>query len=125
VKWAYAIAFKDDRFLMVWNPKRNGWEMPGGHVEKGESFGKAVTREFREECGQEFIPLASMHVQDGAVFAGLFKENELYGEMAWDLFEELPQHLSFPEAEYHSEIIWARAEITRILKYSTDGGKQS
>ena len=25
----YTIAFKDGLFLMVWNPKRKGWEMPG------------------------------------------------------------------------------------------------
>ena len=37
MRTAYAIAFDGDRFLMVWHNKRNGWEMPGGHVEEGET----------------------------------------------------------------------------------------
>ncbi|MDN5357287.1 MAG: 8-oxo-dGTP diphosphatase [Candidatus Methanomethylophilaceae archaeon] len=38
---------------MVFNTKRNGWEMPGGKVEKGESIVDAAKREFAEEAGYE------------------------------------------------------------------------
>ena len=34
---AYTVAFGPEGFLMVFNPKRNGWEMPGGHIREGES----------------------------------------------------------------------------------------
>ena len=111
MKWAYAIAFQDDRFLMIWNPKRIGWEMPGGHVEEGESGEQAVVREFREECGQEFAPVAAKHYQGGAVFAGLLRITEAQGEMRWELFDALPRELSFPEAEYEGELAWAREAL--------------
>jgi 8-oxo-dGTP diphosphatase len=111
MKWAYAIAFEGDLFLMIWNPKRHGWEMPGGHVEEGESGEDAVVREFREECGQEFVPLAAKHYLGGAVFTGRLKVTGLTGEMRWQLFDKLPQDLSFPEAEYEDELAWARQSM--------------
>ncbi|MEI6795839.1 MAG: NUDIX hydrolase [Methanomassiliicoccales archaeon] len=111
MRWAYAIAFEGNRFLMVWNPKRIGWEMPGGHVEEGESGEEAVIREFREECGQEFLPLAAKHYQGGAVFAGKLQVTGGSGEMRWELFEELPRELSFIEAEYVEEIRWGRRTL--------------
>ena len=27
-----------DKFLFSYNKKRNGWEIPGGHIEEGESW---------------------------------------------------------------------------------------
>jgi 8-oxo-dGTP diphosphatase len=111
VRWAYAIAFEGDRFLMIYNPKRIGWEMPGGHVEEGESGEEAVVREFQEECGQSFIPTAAKHYQGGAVFAGKLKVTGRAGEMRWQLFDALPEQLSFPEAEYMEQIDWARKII--------------
>lgn len=59
MKTTYGIALRDRKFLMVYNPKRGGWEMPGGKVEAGETFAEAVVREFREESGLTFIPLVS------------------------------------------------------------------
>jgi 8-oxo-dGTP diphosphatase len=111
VRWAYAIAFEGGRFLMIWNPRRIGWEMPGGHVEEGESGQDAVVREFREECGQGFVPLAAKHYQGGAVFAGTLMVTGEKGEMEWRLFDSLPRELSFPEAEYENELEWARRAV--------------
>jgi 8-oxo-dGTP diphosphatase len=108
MRWAYAIAFEGNRFLMVLNPKRIGWEMPGGHVEEGESGEEAVIREFREECGQEFLPVAAKQYHGGAVFTGRLRVTGEEGEMRWQLFDSLPKELSFPEAEYESELAWAR-----------------
>ena len=59
MRWVYAIGFKGDRFLMVNNPKRGGWEMPGGKVEEGEDPKDASVREFREEAG--VLPAGGLH----------------------------------------------------------------
>ena len=40
------------RVLFVEHPER-GWEIPGGHLEPGETPGKAMLRELKEETGLE------------------------------------------------------------------------
>jgi 8-oxo-dGTP diphosphatase len=111
MKFVYVIAFSSDRFLMIDNPKRKGWEMPGGRVEEGENAEDAARREFREETGQEFEPVAAMNIGAGAVFVGDLKETGLEGEMRWQLFDELPEPLAFPEVEYREQLSWAKKAL--------------
>ena len=62
MRTAYAVAFSGDRFLMVWHKRRNGWEMPGGHVEEGETSAQAASREFVEESGYEIEVLETRDI---------------------------------------------------------------
>src|SRR4029077_11009790 len=41
----------DMRILCVWNPRYEGWSLPGGMVEPGETAAGAQERELREETG--------------------------------------------------------------------------
>lgn len=111
MKFVYGIAFQGRSFLMVFNPKRKGWEMPGGAVEDGESDSDAMIREFREEAGFEFDPMASRVIGKGRIFAGKLGMEEGNGEMKWSLFEELPSNLSFPEVEYRELVSWGRRKV--------------
>lgn len=111
MRWVYAIAFEGESFLMIYNPKRGGWEMPGGRVEEGEDSDTAARREFREETGQEFLPVAAMQNGEGAVFAGELVRTGATGEMRFELFTELPRELAFPEVEYLAQIAWARKRL--------------
>lgn len=114
MSFVYAIAFSGSRFLMVYNPRRQGWEMPGGRIEPGEGPEKAAVREFREETGQCLIPRASVPFRDGHIFAGELSVCEDNGEMEWSLFDALPAELAFPEVEYLEQLQWAK-EVMGIV----------
>jgi 8-oxo-dGTP pyrophosphatase MutT (NUDIX family) len=50
-----AILFKDDSVLVVREPYGHLYILPGGRVEKGESFLQTLERELLEETGWTFI----------------------------------------------------------------------
>jgi 8-oxo-dGTP diphosphatase len=110
MNWVYSIAFVGDKFVMVFNPKRNGWEMPGGKVEPGESPEQAAVREVKEECGCGFAPFAKMKHRDGLVFAGILECPVAKPEMDWGLFADLPKELAFTDEEYQELLAWATKE---------------
>jgi len=112
--WVYAVAFVNERFIMVFNPKRNGWEMPGGRIEAGEEPDEAVVREFQEECGCIFTPLACREHRGGTVFVGMAQLYCQKAEMDWILFSTLPENLAFPDEDYEMIIDWARSKMDEI-----------
>ncbi len=114
MRTAYAVAFDGDRFLMVWHPRRNGWEMPGGHVEEGETSEQAAVREFREEAGYRIRVLEVRDIGYCDVCAAVI-EGRAEGpcEMRSKLFSELPERLSFDRGEYEDTVPWARGVVSR------------
>lgn len=127
MNWVYCIAFVGDRFAMVFNPKREGWEMPGGRVEPGESAEQAAVREVREECGCDFLPVSIRPRRDGVVFYGrlaCLAGSRGGGELRWDLFESLPENLAFAREEYDEVLAWAEAE-NRASKVQRGGFSSS
>lgn len=109
----YSVAFKDGKFLMVYNRKRKGWEMPGGHVEEGETTEEAARREFAEESGYAIQILAVKDIGCCDVCACRLLERitDRY-EMDSDLFADIPDELSFGREEYDGVISWASQFIT-------------
>lgn len=112
MRTSYAIAFSGDRFLMVWHSRRNGWEMPGGHVEEGETSEQAAKREFLEEAGYEIEVVAVRDIGYCDVCAArLGKKVREDCEMRSELFSELPEQLSFEREEYEDTVPWARSQL--------------
>lgn len=48
---ANGIVVRDEHVLLVRLTYLRGWSLPGGTVDRGESFAGAVVRELYEECG--------------------------------------------------------------------------
>lgn len=67
---AFAFAFMEERMLMTRLVKR-GWDIPGGHIEPGESPEQAVIRETIEETQVIVEPLELVGVQELEVFGSL------------------------------------------------------
>lgn len=112
----YAVACSEGKFLMVWNPKRDGWEMPGGHIQKGEGIEEAAKREFIEEAGYNIEIVKIRDLGYCHVCAAVLGEKVGDGaEMKVELLSEIPEKLSFDRAEYEDVIPWALKEIGKIL----------
>jgi 8-oxo-dGTP diphosphatase len=121
MKWVYCICYIGDRFLMVYNPNRKGWEMPGGRIEPNELAEQAAVREVREECGCDMSLVASVERRDGMVFCGELvcaPDARSKAEMQWDLFSELPSPLAFGEQEYTEVLAWSKATIAEHRGHS-------
>lgn len=111
----YTIAFKDGLFLMVWNPKRKGWEMPGGHVKTGETRIEGAKREFEEESGWTVDIKEVRDLGHCRVCAGILGDRvSADHEMTVRLFAELPDELSFPRDEYMDTVPWAKGVIDDV-----------
>lgn len=52
---AVCLLERDGRLLMLRQPHRVGWSLPGGLLDRGESAADAVAREVREEVGIEVV----------------------------------------------------------------------
>ncbi|MGI5964704.1 MAG: NUDIX domain-containing protein [Candidatus Methanomethylophilaceae archaeon] len=112
MRTVYTVAFSDGKYLMVYNRKRKGWEMPGGKAEAGESVKEAAEREFLEESGYGIEIVAVRDLGYCDVCAAVLGEKISGGEMESRLFSELPEVLSFPRDEYLDVIPWAESEVS-------------
>ena len=95
-----------DKFVFSYNKKRKGWEIPGGHIEEGETWQEAAKREMYEETGATKIKLEPVCVYKINSFAILcyceileIKELPKDFEIEKIMFSyDLPDNLTFSEA---------------------------
>lgn len=107
----YTVGYRDGRFLMVYHPKRKGWEMPGGHVRNGESRMDAARREFIEETGLDVDIRCIRDLGYCRVCAGIVGEKVSEGEMEWRFFDKVPDEIFFSREEYEDVVPWAASML--------------
>ena len=80
---AGALFVNDDRILLVHKTYGNGWDIPGGYAEVGESPAAACQRELKEELGIQrevqrlLIVDWAPHVDEGDKILSVFDCGEL------------------------------------------------
>ena len=82
------LLHKDDAYLLQDRIKKDwqGYTLPGGHIEPGESIVDAVVREMREETGLTIIKphlcgVKQFPIEKGRYLVFLFEATEYEGEL--------------------------------------------
>lgn len=101
----------DGQWLFVRHRDRQTWEIPGGHLEPGETTEEACMREIREETGATSFTISKIcdyTVENEAGFASgrlfladiLERNTKLEHEIAEImLLDQLPEQLTYPEIQ--------------------------
>lgn len=105
-----AALVREGRVLLVHrSPNRraypNVWDLPGGHIETGETELAALTREIHEELGVQIATGSAIHLC--RLHAGRGEESIRLSAWLVDQWEGTPTNTAPDE---HDEIRWFQAE---------------
>lgn len=111
-KYAVIIAKHEGRFLWCRHKDRDTWEVPGGHIEEGETAIEAAARELQEETGATDFTITPvcwyrLHFNDGGFCSASLlcaAEVHTFGELHAEIaevrtFDSMPPLLTYPDIQ--------------------------
>ena len=111
LKYVVIVLFNADQVLLVRHHLRTTWEIPGGHLELGETPMQAAERELWEETG-----ITEAHLEPLCIYTVDQQEKSDSGMLYWgiggisgplpefeiaqtDWFAQLPAELTYPDIQ--------------------------
>lgn len=131
---AICCIYRDGEVLLQNRVKKEwqGYALPGGHVEPGESIVESIIREIREETGltiyhPKLCGIKQFPIEDGRYLVFLFRANEFEGElissdegkMEWVRMNELDQYNTVSDLKEHLDVTF-REDLTEF-QYIVNG----
>lgn len=128
------LIHQGERLLLQNRRKKDwdGWTLPGGHIEKGESIVDAVVREMQEETGltihsPKLCGIKQFPIENGRYLVFLFRTESFSGEvrssdegeMRWISRSELSDFHTVPDFEELLQVM-LDDRLTEFL-YVVDG----
>lgn len=128
------LIHRGDKLLLQNRRKKDwdGWTLPGGHIEKGESIVDAVVREMQEETGltihsPKLCGIKQFPIENGRYLVFLFRTESFSGEvrssdegeMRWISRSELSDFHTVPDFEELLQVM-LDDRLTEFL-YVVDG----
>lgn len=137
VELAVLCLIKDGSRVLLQNRVKKDWQgytLPGGHVEKGESFVEAVIREMQEETGltiqrPKLVGIKQFPIDSGRYIVLLFEATQFTGEvvsseegeMEWIEREDLAKILAVDDLQELLRV-FDDPDLTEF-QYLVDGDK--
>jgi len=95
------IIKRGDRILLLNREDGDGWELPGGHTEVGESYREGAIREVYQETGIKIKKLKPVK-----------------GDKEFRLYIAKPRCVKITLSDEHTDYIWVSSKSIKRIKLS-------
>jgi len=106
-RFSVIIAKDEKGYVFVKHQDRDTWEIPGGHIENGETPFEAARRELMEETGAKTFTLTEI-----CMYSVNRDESKSYGSL---FFAEISEYLG--SLDFEIEVVRSFSELPRDLTY--------
>ena len=117
---AYGILIQDNRVLL--SRQWDGWDFPGGGIEKGEGVEEALLREFKEEIGISIESNALLHITQDFFILDFLPDTYWHGVLMYFTCKNPQGEISTDgfmdhETEYMQAAEWVPLENIDSIKF--------